>query len=175
MGHVSIKYTNIFHCKTLQNLPKFGFLFWKQTIWQPWSDHNLQIFDDIVCCYFPLLSTAKSANFFTPLKSRGANLTKTLKRLFCLHIIYIQATKYINYPRKIKLGLKSSRNSKKTFRHEEHVLWEKMLHMYLQYFLNYGLQSCNKSLMSNLLSFANGRCWKYVGIERVHSQLKQGD
>jgi hypothetical protein len=26
MNQVSIKYTNIFHCKTLQNLPKFGFL-----------------------------------------------------------------------------------------------------------------------------------------------------
>jgi hypothetical protein len=33
---VSIKYTIIFHCKTLQNLPKIGFLVWKQTIWQPW-------------------------------------------------------------------------------------------------------------------------------------------
>jgi hypothetical protein len=35
MDQASIKYTNIFHCKTLQNLPKFGFLGWKQTIWQP--------------------------------------------------------------------------------------------------------------------------------------------
>jgi hypothetical protein len=25
MDQVSIKYTYIFHCKTLQNLPKFGF------------------------------------------------------------------------------------------------------------------------------------------------------
>jgi hypothetical protein len=32
-----IKYTSIFfHCKTLQNLPKSGFLVWKYTIWQPW-------------------------------------------------------------------------------------------------------------------------------------------
>jgi hypothetical protein len=37
MDQVSIKYTNIFKCKTLQNLPKFGFLVCKQTIWQPWS------------------------------------------------------------------------------------------------------------------------------------------
>jgi hypothetical protein len=29
-----IKYTKIFHCKTPQNLPKLGFLVWKQTIWQ---------------------------------------------------------------------------------------------------------------------------------------------
>jgi hypothetical protein len=36
MDQVSIKYTNILHCKTLQQFPKFGFLVWKQTIWQPW-------------------------------------------------------------------------------------------------------------------------------------------
>jgi hypothetical protein len=32
---MAIKYTNIFHCKTLQNLPKLGFLVWKYAIWQP--------------------------------------------------------------------------------------------------------------------------------------------
>jgi hypothetical protein len=32
---MSINYTNIFHCKTLQNEPKFGFLVWKNTILQP--------------------------------------------------------------------------------------------------------------------------------------------
>jgi hypothetical protein len=37
MDQVSIKYTNIFQRTTVQNLPKFGFLVWKQTIWQPWS------------------------------------------------------------------------------------------------------------------------------------------
>jgi hypothetical protein len=26
---MAIKYTDIFHCKTLQNLPKQGFLVWK--------------------------------------------------------------------------------------------------------------------------------------------------
>jgi hypothetical protein len=31
-----IKYNNIFDSKALQILPKLGFLFWKQTIWQPW-------------------------------------------------------------------------------------------------------------------------------------------
>jgi hypothetical protein len=31
-----IKYTKIFHSKTLQNLPKLRFFVWKQTIWQPW-------------------------------------------------------------------------------------------------------------------------------------------
>jgi hypothetical protein len=32
---VDIKYTNNFNCKTLQSLPKFGFLVLKYTIWQP--------------------------------------------------------------------------------------------------------------------------------------------
>jgi hypothetical protein len=32
-----IKYAKIFYCKTLQILPKLGFLFRKQTIWQPYS------------------------------------------------------------------------------------------------------------------------------------------
>jgi hypothetical protein len=39
MDQVSI-YTNISHNKTLQNLPKIGFLVWKQTIWQPWCKYN---------------------------------------------------------------------------------------------------------------------------------------
>jgi hypothetical protein len=29
------EYTNLFHSKALQNLPKLEFLVWKQTIWQP--------------------------------------------------------------------------------------------------------------------------------------------
>jgi hypothetical protein len=32
----AVNYSNIFHCKTLQNLPNLGFLVWKETIWQPW-------------------------------------------------------------------------------------------------------------------------------------------
>jgi hypothetical protein len=32
-----IIYTNIFHSKALQNLPKLRFVVWKQTIWQPCS------------------------------------------------------------------------------------------------------------------------------------------
>jgi hypothetical protein len=31
---MSINYTNFVHCKTLQNLPKLGFLVWKCAIWQ---------------------------------------------------------------------------------------------------------------------------------------------
>jgi hypothetical protein len=32
---MATKYTNIFHCKTLQNLPTLGFLVSKYAIWQP--------------------------------------------------------------------------------------------------------------------------------------------
>jgi hypothetical protein len=32
---MAIKFINFFQSKTLQNLPKLGFLVWKQTIWQP--------------------------------------------------------------------------------------------------------------------------------------------
>jgi hypothetical protein len=35
IDEMSIKFTNIFYCKTLQNLPKLEFLVWKYTIWQP--------------------------------------------------------------------------------------------------------------------------------------------
>jgi hypothetical protein len=32
----------IFHCKTLQNLPKSGFLVWKYIIWQPWMSASIR-------------------------------------------------------------------------------------------------------------------------------------
>jgi hypothetical protein len=35
IDQMAAKYTNIFYCKTLENLPKFGFFVWKYTIWQP--------------------------------------------------------------------------------------------------------------------------------------------
>jgi hypothetical protein len=31
----TMRFTDIFHCQTLQNLPKLGFFAWKYTIWQP--------------------------------------------------------------------------------------------------------------------------------------------
>jgi hypothetical protein len=37
---LAIKYTNIFHCKIFQNLPEFGFLVSKYTIWQPWLQRS---------------------------------------------------------------------------------------------------------------------------------------
>jgi hypothetical protein len=30
---MAIKYINVFHCKTVQDLPYFGFFVWKYTIW----------------------------------------------------------------------------------------------------------------------------------------------
>jgi hypothetical protein len=41
---MAIKYTNIFHCLTLQNLPKFGFLVGKYAIWQPCETQMPNIF-----------------------------------------------------------------------------------------------------------------------------------
>jgi hypothetical protein len=32
---MDIKYTNIFHYRTVKNLPKFGFWVWNYSIWQP--------------------------------------------------------------------------------------------------------------------------------------------
>jgi hypothetical protein len=37
---MTIKYTNIFHSKALQNLPKLGVLVWKTGIWQPWFERS---------------------------------------------------------------------------------------------------------------------------------------
>jgi hypothetical protein len=36
-----MKYTNIYHSKALQNVPKLGFLVRKQTIWQTWRQSLL--------------------------------------------------------------------------------------------------------------------------------------
>jgi hypothetical protein len=35
MYQMDIKYTNVFHGKILQNLPKLGVLVWNYTVWQP--------------------------------------------------------------------------------------------------------------------------------------------
>jgi hypothetical protein len=40
IDRMSIKYTNIFHCRTLQKIPKFVLLVRKYTIWQPCSHVN---------------------------------------------------------------------------------------------------------------------------------------
>jgi hypothetical protein len=34
---MAIKFTNSFHCQTLENLPKLVFLVWKYTVWQPFK------------------------------------------------------------------------------------------------------------------------------------------
>jgi hypothetical protein len=42
MDQVSIKYTTIFHCKSLQNLPKFGFLFENKPSGNPVWIHSIE-------------------------------------------------------------------------------------------------------------------------------------
>jgi hypothetical protein len=37
VDQTAIKHTDIFHYKSLQNLPKLGFLVLKYAIWRPWS------------------------------------------------------------------------------------------------------------------------------------------
>jgi hypothetical protein len=44
IDQIAIKFTNIFYCKTLQNLPKLGFLVRKETIWQPRLERFCQFF-----------------------------------------------------------------------------------------------------------------------------------
>jgi hypothetical protein len=46
---VKYMYTKIFHCKTLQNLSKLGFLVWKQTIWKPWLEPEKILWSEIFC------------------------------------------------------------------------------------------------------------------------------
>jgi hypothetical protein len=40
---LAIKYINILHCKTPQNLPELNFLARKYTIWQPWHRFESEI------------------------------------------------------------------------------------------------------------------------------------
>jgi hypothetical protein len=42
---MAIKYTSIFHSRALQNLPKFGFLVRKHTIWQPCFEIRAEKYD----------------------------------------------------------------------------------------------------------------------------------
>jgi hypothetical protein len=47
-----IKYTSIFHCKFLQNLPKSWFLVWKYAIWQPWIEKGDGL--SFLKCFYPI-------------------------------------------------------------------------------------------------------------------------
>jgi hypothetical protein len=38
-----MKYAIIVNYKTLENLPKLGYLVWKYTIWQPWFTANADV------------------------------------------------------------------------------------------------------------------------------------
>jgi hypothetical protein len=41
VDQMAIKYTNVFHCKTLKKFPKLWFLVLKYTIWQPCVRHQV--------------------------------------------------------------------------------------------------------------------------------------
>jgi hypothetical protein len=49
---MAITFTNIFYCRSLQNLPKLGFLVWKYAIWQPWCARKSRM--QYLNCYFNL-------------------------------------------------------------------------------------------------------------------------
>jgi hypothetical protein len=65
IDQMAIKFTNIIHCKTLQNLPKLVFLGWKYTIWQ-------RCLEDY-CADDPCAHKNQKSNFHT---WRRSNITK---------------------------------------------------------------------------------------------------
>jgi hypothetical protein len=48
INRMAIKYTSIFHYKTLLNLPKSRFLVRKYAIWQPWSRVEMEKFTETI-------------------------------------------------------------------------------------------------------------------------------
>jgi hypothetical protein len=72
MDQVYLKYTKF---KTVPNLPKFGFLVWKQTIWQP-------------CCS----PQQPSVNMFPPLASyKTVSIIDTQRRLTAFKISVVDS------------------------------------------------------------------------------------
>jgi hypothetical protein len=65
---MDIKFTNIFNCKALQNLPKFVFLVWKYTIWQPFTT--------------PFLQSVFHTNFFWGRKKQQLLKTNSSRTIF---------------------------------------------------------------------------------------------
>jgi hypothetical protein len=63
-----IEYSNIFHSKALQNLPEWGFLVWKQTIWQPWYKYPFKKAASSALISPGFLGTCKSqcCTYFVP-------------------------------------------------------------------------------------------------------------
>jgi hypothetical protein len=98
------EYTNVFHSKALKNLPKFGFLVWKNTIWQPCcqaenefifsfmhfalsleafnimtnADWWLMVMVNLLFCYLPFSPTQKKNN-----KLNRTSVNKTETRFSC--------------------------------------------------------------------------------------------
>jgi hypothetical protein len=81
MDQVSIKYTNIFHCKTLQNLPKLEFLVWKKPSGKPGKETSLFKIFLGQRLYFSFSNTQTmliESLFTTALQCFPKNLTYTL-------------------------------------------------------------------------------------------------
>jgi hypothetical protein len=67
IDRIAVKFTNFFHCKTTQNLPKLGILVRKHTIWQPWPKlekwslknecKHFNAFFSLVCMHICILKT----------------------------------------------------------------------------------------------------------------------
>jgi hypothetical protein len=96
IDEMSVKFTNIFYCKSLQNLPKLAFLIWKYTIWQPWSRLKVVVQFSYEMCK-PLKARWQQGDQMSLLK----NDPKCSPTLFCqnqyLHNFYrgkIVATKF---------------------------------------------------------------------------------
>jgi hypothetical protein len=120
MYQMVTKYTNIFRCKTLQNLPKLVFLVWKYSIWHSWlgPDHFPILFgpSDSRLSLAPTIFSRRPtgwpdcASFRTPLgqgcqmvcfQTQNHNLGKLLRGnvdIFYGHLEYFKAIWEILWP-----------------------------------------------------------------------------
>jgi hypothetical protein len=74
---MAIKYTNICHCKPLQNLPILGFFVSKYTIWQRW---------------FKLAEPYLEKTFWVKIYAETSSTWQTVFRAYNLHFCNILAT-----------------------------------------------------------------------------------
>jgi hypothetical protein len=73
IDQMAIKYTNIYHCKTLPNLPKLGLWVWKETIWQPWMKEIQSLFSSRVLQKITYETKSQFAKFSLLHRSRPAS------------------------------------------------------------------------------------------------------
>jgi hypothetical protein len=82
----AIKYTNIYHSKALQNIPKLWLLVWKHTVWQPCLEKR---FSKII------------SKFFTQRPTRKDVFKKA--SIVCLHSVHGVADTPVNHGSKVLL------------------------------------------------------------------------